>query len=323
MDLDALWEHIFSEDAETVRAACDGLAGDERRSVRDFLARVQLDAERVPAQRIAARFALGVIDAPPEGALDFAREQARAHGARLLELGGSFTTSTKSDGTLVTSLDIETDRALRAAILARYPGHEVLSEEGERSFAGREWCWVVDPIDGTTNFSRGFPVWGVLIGLLHFGDPVMGVATFPALGDQLYAARGQGAWRNGARIHTAAETALRANQLFAMCSRTNKRGAPRWPAKTRLAGSTGFDLCMVAAGACVGALDTAVHVWDIAATWPIITEAGGCAQALPDGAIFPLQPGKDYSEVRYTVMVACRPEMMTDCQNWLDSSVMS
>ncbi len=323
MDLDALWEQLFSEDAETVRAAWDGLAGDERRSVRDFLARAQSDEERAPAQRVAARFALGVIDAPSEGALEFAREQARAHGARLLELGGSFTTSTKSDGTLVTSLDIETDRALKAAILARYPGHEVLSEEGERAFAGREWCWVVDSIDGTTNFSLGFPVWGVLIGLLHFGDPVMGVATFPALGDQLYAARGQGAWRNGAPIHAATETALRANQLFSMCSRTYKRCAPRWPSKVRLVGSTGFDLSMVAAGVCVGALDTAIHVWDIAATWLIIAEAGGCVRALTDELIFPLQPGKDYADVRYTVMATCGLEMMADCQNHWDALVMS
>jgi fructose-1,6-bisphosphatase/inositol monophosphatase family enzyme len=73
----------------------------------------------------------------------------------------------------------------------------------------------------------------------------------------------------------------------------------------------------------VGALDTAVHVWDVAATWPIVSEAGGCLQAVPDQAIFPLVPGVDYADRVYTVMVACGDEMMSSYQSFLSLKVMS
>ena len=326
MNLDALWERIFSEDTAQVRRAWEALPHEDRRGMRAFLRRARADVERVDAQRAAAQFALGVIDELPQGALAFARDLARETGARLKAARSGYAVATKPDGTLVTEIDVETDRALGQAVRARYPGHGVLSEEQDKVFGDHEWCWVIDPIDGTTNFAAGFPVWGVLIALLHYGDTVMGVSEFPPLGMQYYAERGRGAWLNDAPIQASAATRLQPNQLFTACSRTTKRGILRIPGKLRSPGSTGFDLCAVASGACVGSVNLTVHVWDIAAAEVIVTEAGGIME-ICDGngytaPLFPLQPGTDYASVVFTVLAACTPDLFRDAQERLGSTVM-
>ena len=342
MNLDLLWERIFSEDEKLVRLAWDGLNAAERKAVQDLLVKVSADPQRIAEQRAAARFALRVVGAEtvgaavqtdastvlaiapasdltasgspagdlPAGAMDFARELAHQTGERLKYASGQLIASTKKDGTLVTASDIEADQRLGEAILARYPDHGVLSEEGGKVYQGQEWCWVVDPIDGTTNFTWGFPVWGVLIALLHYGQPVLGVADFPPVGQQFYATRGQGAWRKteigygDGPIHTAADKKLTSTQLFALGTRSLKLGKPNIPCKLRLPGSSGFDFALLASGACIGAYDSTVHVWDVAALWPIIEEAGGRITSDHPGGIFPLISGVDYSSVAFAALGA-------------------
>jgi myo-inositol-1(or 4)-monophosphatase len=254
-------------------------------------------------------------------ALAFARELAHCTGERLKHASGQLIASTKNDGTLVTASDIEADQRMGEAILARYPDHGVLSEEGEKVYRGQEWCWVIDPIDGTTNFAWGFPAWGVLIGLLHHGTPVIGVAEFPPVGQQFYArldagTRAIGAWRKteigygDGPIHTAADTALSSTQLFAIGTRSLKQGIPNIPCKLRLPGSSGFDLALLACGACVGVYDSSVHVWDVAALWPIIEAAGGQVVTNRVGGVFPLQVGVDYSSVVFGVLGAGSAELL-------------
>ncbi len=326
MNLDLFWERIFSEDASSVRAAWASLSRAEQREVRAFLQRAQADEDRLAAQRFAAQCALGVIDELPSGALAFARSLAHETGVRLRNTERRFGISAKADGTLVTTVDTDTDTALCQAIQTEYPAHGVLSEEHNRMFGDHEWCWVIDPIDGTTNFSTGFPVWGVLIGLLHYGEPAMGVAEFPPLAMQYHAARGKGAWLNDAPIRVASETGFNPNQLFAVCSRAIKRAALQIPGKARSAGSIGFDLCAVASGACVGSLDLTAHVWDIAAVSVIVSESGGHMVIDPGrgrAPLFPLQPGIDYTDAVFTVLAACTPELLRDAQARLAPIVMS
>lgn len=338
MDLDLLWERIFSEDEQQVRLAWEGLSDDERKAVQELLGSISIDPQRIVEQRNAARFALRVIrgepvDVPPEpttaltlapatdlpaGALDFARELAHQTGERLKYASGQLIASTKKDGTLVTASDIEADQRLGEAINARYPDHGVLSEEGDKVYRGQEWCWVIDPIDGTTNFTWGFPAWGVLIALLHHGQPVLGVADFPPIGQQFYAAHGQGAWRKteigygDGPIHTAADKTLTSTQLFVLGTRSLKQGKPDLPCKLRLPGSSGFDFAMLAGGACIGAFDSTVHVWDVAALWPIIEEAGGKAVTNHPGGIFPLINGVDYSSVAFAALGAGSAEILAE-----------
>jgi myo-inositol-1(or 4)-monophosphatase len=177
---------------------------------------------------------------------------------------------------------------------------------------------MIDPIDGTTNFTWGFPAWGVLVALLHHGEPVLGVADFPPLGQQFYAARGGGAWRvteNGhgsGPIHTAADTTFTKTQLFAVGTRSLKPGRPNIPCKLRLPGSTGFDFALLACGACVGAYDSTVHVWDIAALWPIILEAGGSVVTNHPGGLFPLRAGVDYGSVAFAALGAGSSELLAE-----------
>jgi myo-inositol-1(or 4)-monophosphatase len=237
-------------------------------------------------------------------ALAFARAIAHDTGQYLKATFGRLTASTKHDGTLVTASDIESDRRLTEAILARYPSHAVLSEEQDKTYRGQEWCWVIDPIDGTTNFTWGFPVWGVLVGLLHYGMPVLGVADFPLSDEQYWAALGSGAWRNGERIAVANAPELETRQLFATCTRALKFGRLNITPKIRVAGSAGFDLATVARGSCVGTLQMTVHVWDVAALWPIVQEAGGALATNLMTDIFPLQAGQDYRDVIFSVMAA-------------------
>jgi myo-inositol-1(or 4)-monophosphatase len=330
MNLDQFWANMFSEEAEKVRAAWEWLADDERAAVRNHLEQIVHDHERIEAQRDAARFALNaeppsalcVIAIPaftlPEGALEFARDLAHRTGKRLKFASGQLIASTKKDGTLVTTSDIEADQRVAEAIAQRYPDHGVLSEEGEKVYHGQEWCWVIDPIDGTTNFTWGFPAWGVLVALLYKGQPVLGVAEFPPVGQQLYAVRGQGAWRKteigygDGPIQASADKAFTTTQLFAVGTRSLKPVLPNIPCKLRLPGSTGFDFALLACGACVGAYDSTVHVWDIAALWPILEESGAQIVTNHPGGIFPLGEGVDYCSVEFATLGAATAELMSE-----------
>lgn len=250
----------------------------------------------------------------PNGALEFARQLAHETGQFLKSTFGQLTASKKKDGTLVTESDLESDRRLSEAILARYPTHTIISEERDKLYHGQEWCWVIDPIDGTTNFTWGFPVWGVLIGLLHFGQPVMGVADFPITDEQYSAALGQGAWRNGEPIRVSPAEQIESAHLFAMCTRTLKYGRPDLICKTRIAGSSGFDLATLARGACVGAMELRVYLWDVAALWPIVFEAGGTIMTnrSPERAIFPLRDGVDYGNEEFSVLGAASASFLAE-----------
>lgn len=313
MELDLLWERLFSEDGVAVDTAWKGLDRDEQRAVREMLQTISTDGERIEEQRRAARFALTIVEATnveglPEGALAFARELAHRVGARLRENEGLLIASLKQDGTLVTEYDLEADRTIAREIRARYPDHGILSEEQSHLFGSERWTWVIDPIDGTSNFTWGFPTWGVLIALLLDGFPVMGVADFPMMGHQFYGVdlpNQRGAWLNEAPIRAAHETALAQTQLYSACSRTLRYGRPNLPGKVRISGSTGFDLAMLARGSVIGVIQQSVHVWDVAAMWPIVRAAGATVSPSLSEALFPLIPGMDYGDAGFAILGAC------------------
>lgn len=322
MELDQFWALVFSEDAAKVQSAWNWLDADERISLHAHLGQIAHDPERTRAQRDAARFALRVIDVPaftlPDDALEFARQLAHQTGERLKLSSGQLIAMTKKDGTLVTTSDIEADQQVAEAIAARFPDHAILSEEGDKVYRGQEWCWVIDPIDGTTNFTWGFPAWGVLIALLYKGQPVLGVAEFPPAGQQLYAVRGQGAWRKtesgqgDGLIRASRDETFTSTQLFAVGTRSLKPDAPQLPCKLRLPGSTGFDFALLASGACVGAYDSVVHVWDIAALWPIVEESGAQIVTNHPGGVFPLQAGVDYYTVEFAALGAASEGLLSE-----------
>ena len=113
--------------------------------------------------------------------LDFAKTTTAEVGQTLLETFGQARADEKADGSLVTSSDRWADGALRHAIAQAFPEHGVLSEEVEHIFPETDWCWIIDPIDGTTNFTRGVPIWGISLGLLYRGTPVFGYVHLPPI----------------------------------------------------------------------------------------------------------------------------------------------
>jgi histidinol-phosphatase len=178
---------------------------------------------------------------------------------------------TKPDLTPVTDADRSTERMLRDRIAQDRRGEGVFGEE--EGDDGGEVRWIVDPIDGTRNFSRGIPVWATLIALERGGQFVCGVVSAPALGRRWWAARGEGAWANGAPISVSAIATLSDATVSCTYGRDLMRLEPLvWHAR----GLADFwQHVLVAEGALDVAVDVELKLWDYAAIEPIVTEAGG------------------------------------------------
>lgn len=223
----------------------------------------------------------------------------------------------KPDGSLVTQADQWADQELRAAIQQHFPEHGVLSEEVEHIFPDREWCWVIDPLDGTTNFARGFPIWGISLGLLYRGVPVFGYVHFPPLAQSFhgfwYGDSGlsgpTGAFRNHQPIQVSPDEPT-ANHCFNLCARSTSILAKPFPCKIRMLGAATYNLLMVASGASLGGVEATPKVWDIAAVWAIVQAAGAVWVPLSSEPIFPLQLGGDYSRRSYPTLVVSRSDLV-------------
>ncbi|MFO7625049.1 MAG: inositol monophosphatase family protein [Anaerolineales bacterium] len=239
--------------------------------------------------------------------LEFAEELARRAGQLLL---GCFShsgspTSTKKDRSVVTEADLEADRLIRTAILEKYPGDGVVTEELETIYpAGRRAVWVVDPLDGTTNFSLGLPIWGVSIARLVDGWPETAALYFPPLNEVYLAQKGQGAYFNGERLHINPAQKINTTTFFACCSRTHQRYDVQIPYKPRILGSAAFNLCCVARGMAVLSFEAVPKLWDLSAAWLVAREAGAVIESLDDSQPFPPVPGLDYAGMSFPTLAA-------------------
>jgi len=178
---------------------------------------------------------------------------------------------TKPDLTPVTDADRATERLLRERIARDRPGESVLGEE--EGDDGGPTRWIVDPIDGTRNFSRGIPVWATLIALEREGRIVCGVVSAPALGRRWWAARGEGAFADGSPIGVSTIAELRDASVSCTHGRDLARLEPLvWHAR----GLGDFwQHVLVAEGALEAGVDAQLALWDYAALEPIVLEAGG------------------------------------------------
>lgn len=243
-------------------------------------------------------------------ALAFAQRLAGEVGEQLLDhFSGVREAKLKEDGTLVTQADVEADRLVADAIRERYPYHDIVSEELDTLYGGAPWCWVIDPLDGTTNFAQGIPIWGISIALAYHGWPVMGVIDFPVLGARYHAVRGAGAFGNGEPIAVMRAVGLTdsrrmQNEIFAVCSRTIRRFRPDVPMKPRIIGSAAYNFCLTAAGVSLASLDVTPKAWDMAAGWLLVREAGGVVVQLEGKPMFPLISGQDYDTIAHPQLSA-------------------
>jgi len=195
-----------------------------------------------------------------------------------------FSVSRKADNSEVTEIDRNTETAITSVLRAAFSEFGIYGEEhGTSGPTDAEFVWVIDPIDGTTNFVRGVPVWGSLIALVHNNVPVLGVVSAPALGMRWWATAGEGAYFNGTRIYVST-----VNELSdAHVSTTPNAGWEKvggLPALQQLQvdalRSRGFgdfwQHMLVAQGAIDIAIDAiGLAPYDNAAIYPIVQEAGG------------------------------------------------
>jgi myo-inositol-1(or 4)-monophosphatase len=186
---------------------------------------------------------------------------------------------------LVTEMDVASEKLIASSLLAAFPGHSVLAEETYADAARGQYTWVVDPIDGTTNYAHGFPFWAVSIGLEVEGELEWGVVHNPNLGETFTARRGGGAWLGTQPLRVSSATTLDESLLatgFPYDIRTAERNnlayfrefALRTQA-VRRAGSAALDLACVAAGRFDGFWELRLSPWDCAAGFLLVREAGG------------------------------------------------
>lgn len=246
----------------------------------------------------------------------FAQQVTQSVGNHLLGAFGQATAAQKADGSLVTEYDQWADQELRDRITQAFPTHGVLSEEAAHIFPATDWCWVIDPIDGTTNFTRGVPLWGISLGLLYRGTPVFGHVHIPPIAQHFHGfwpgdsglEMPVGAFVNGKAIHIATDTPSNSH-LFSLCARSLNVLQKPFPCKIRMLGVATYNLLTVASGISLGAVEATPKIWDIAAVWAITQAAGASWIALDGKASFPLAVGKNYSTHPFPILVT-RPDLV-------------
>lgn len=240
-------------------------------------------------------------DLAPTTLRDTAARFALEAGAILLEgYGRVHAPERKGRIDLVTEYDKRSEALLLDRIAARYPGHAVLAEESGEHATASDVRWVIDPLDGTTNFAHGHPFFAVSIGLALGASLLAGVVVAPALGVTWRASRGAGATRNGAPCRVSATERLGDSLLatgFPYDVRTNPlNNFDEFSALTRASrgvrrcGSAAIDLCMTADGTFDGYWERFLKPWDMAAGAAIVAEAGGALTAL-DGSTADVRSG--------------------------------
>lgn len=189
-----------------------------------------------------------------------------------------------NDSDIVTAVDIASEKAIIEGIRTAYPDHSILSEESGETITDSEYEWVIDPLDGTTNYRAGLPVFSVSIGVKHRGETVVGVVFAPYLREMYVAVKGWGAFLNGTPIRVSRNTELSKAVVGTgfpvdkMSTTDNNidnfsRVLPVVRDVRRI-GSAAMDICYVAAGVLDAFWELNLHEWDVCAGLLIATEAG-------------------------------------------------
>jgi myo-inositol-1(or 4)-monophosphatase len=195
--------------------------------------------------------------------------------------------SVKGPNDFVSEVDRAAEAVVIETLLQAYPDHGILAEESGSTHGNRtsEYQWIIDPLDGTTNFLHGLPIYAVSIGLAHRNVVQQAVVYDPARNDLFFSSRGRGAFLNDRRLRVSKRTALgdaligtgfpfRRGDNFERYMQMMQSVMQRC-AGVRRPGAAALDLCYVAAGWYDGFFETGLNPWDVAAGSLIITEAGG------------------------------------------------
>lgn len=197
---------------------------------------------------------------------------------------GDFEILTKADASPVTAADVESERAIKAVLAAAFPGHGFFGEELGREAADAEYVWLIDPIDGTKSFVRGYPFFSTQIALMHAGELVVGVSNAPLFngGELVAARRGGGAVLNGApiavsRIERLDQATLSLGNIATLAGSGRWRGVGTLVRAVHRHRGYGdfYHYHLLASGRIDLVVESDVNILDIAALTVILREAGG------------------------------------------------
>jgi histidinol-phosphatase len=208
---------------------------------------------------------------------------------------GQFDVQLKADASPVTEVDIAAEKIIRETLMAEFPEHAFYGEELGRGDTDAEYLWLIDPIDGTKAFVRGYPMFSVQIALMHRGELVLGVSCAPCwngTGETAWAVKGEGAWLDDERIHVSrideiAKATLSTGNIASLAESADwaKLGA-LIPRLHRIRGYADFlHYHLLASGRLDAVIESNVNILDIAALTVIVREAGGVFTQLDGGPI--------------------------------------
>jgi len=194
------------------------------------------------------------------------------------------------------AMDKKAEEVILGILREKFPEHAILSEECGAVGPTSDYLWVIDPLDGTVNFSRRIPLWGTSVALVHRGREIVGVIFDPIHDELFHAEEGKGAFLNGKRIRVSEKSPLSAAMIAFGFSSNEERlrrglsaaaGLPLAASKVRGLGSAVLHLAYVACGRMDGFFECGINQWDIAAGVVLIREAGGkvSTRTLPDRSI--------------------------------------
>ena len=224
---------------------------------------------------------------------------ARAGGQQILALRGRFQTRAKAPADLVTDADVASQEAIRKVIAGRFPDHEFVGEEqsaGALRTGDTELAWIVDPLDGTTNYVHGYPHYSVSVALAQGRTLLVGAVYDPIADLCFVASSGRGAWCNGVQVHASRVASVAdALNVVSLPARVESNSpdlldfirASQACQAVRRSGSAALNFAYVAKGALDAFWATHIYPWDVAAGVLLVREAGGVVTAR-DGGEFDL-----------------------------------
>lgn len=216
----------------------------------------------------------------------------------------------KPNRTLVSATDLEVNKIIIGILTEHFPAHNILSEESGFDDKKSEFTWVIDPVDGTHNLIRGLPICGISIALKYKEEIVLGILAFPKLDIVAFAEKGKGAFVNGKRVRVSDRKNLDHSFIlieFSYSNREEKLGFldrfVNQPIDIRNFGSAIYHLLLVASGKADGFIIFSTKLWDVAAGFLLVEEAGGSVTDLkgkrwkPDQNKFIISNGRLHHEI--------------------------
>ena len=236
---------------------------------------------------------------------------------RQLKDFGNISASNKSDGSLITSCDLWSDKKIEEALSIIAPDEGVLSEEGRKLVPKTNAFWIVDPLDGTTNFAAGIPYWSISVARFVDGKPQSSFLIIPTLKKKFVAIKGKGVWLNNKKIKVNIHN--KRSECVSLCSRSikilQKKPDSIFPGKIRLLGVSSLNLTSVAMGQTFGAIESTPKIWDIAAAWLLLEELN-CSIEWLEMNPMNLSAEQDLKDTNFPLIAAWNKEKVKILRPW-------